>query len=519
MSASTEKKLRKAAREAGTDKKLNAAREAAEQKAKSRRKWTIGTVAVVLVCAIILFLGSGALYKTTAVTIDGESYSAAETNYFVGAQFQMYANQYGSYASILGLDPSLGVNGLSEQECPLLEGGTWKDYLTDLAVQEMIKVQNLCAYAEENGISLTEEEISQINSSIDQNESYALMMGYGSVEAFYTLNYGSGVNSKIVREMTLRGALANKVIDTYSAEQEYTSAQLEEQYKSYEGQEDMLQYSYYYVAAETETVTNEDGTEATQVVAGGLEAAKAEAEAILAAYEAARTEAGEDYNCAVVFNEVLAAEAEASSTMQLNSVASVSSVYKDWLLGERAYGDAAVIENNENGYYVVVFNSYSDNHYNVAQVRHILVKAVPDENGEYTKAAKAEALSAAEAILAEWKAGEATEDSFAVLATLKSEDTASSANGGLYDGVIKGQMVYEFDKFCFEGHEKGDTAIVYGESSAYAGYHVMYYVGEGEMYSETIAKNDLLNTAIGDWLAAMGEGISPVYGFGLRFVG
>jgi len=51
--------------------------------------------------------------------------------------------------------------------------------------------------------------------------------------------------------------------------------------------------------------------------------------------------------------------------------------------------------------------------------------------------------------------------------------------------------VQEFEDFAFaSGRKYGDTGIVYGEvSGSYAGYHVMYYVGEGELYSNYIANN------------------------------
>ena len=63
-------------------------------------------------------------------------------------------------------------------------GGTWKDYFLDLAEQQMIQVQALCDYAEENGISLTEEELAASDEAVKQNESYVTLMGYGSVDAF-----------------------------------------------------------------------------------------------------------------------------------------------------------------------------------------------------------------------------------------------------------------------------------------------------------------------------------------------
>lgn len=78
MSASTEKKNRQAAREAGTDKKTLAAQAEAKKKARSKLRWTLGTIGVVILIAAILFLNSSFLYTgTTALTIGGEGFSPA----------------------------------------------------------------------------------------------------------------------------------------------------------------------------------------------------------------------------------------------------------------------------------------------------------------------------------------------------------------------------------------------------------------------------------------------------------
>ena len=135
MSASTEKKNRQAARAAGTDKKTLAAQEEAKKRAKSRRNWTLGTVGVVLLIALILFLNSGFLYThTTAATINGQTYSPAELNYYYANQYYTFVNQYGSYAGIFGLDTSSGLAGAADQSCSMLEeGATWKDYFLQSA--------------------------------------------------------------------------------------------------------------------------------------------------------------------------------------------------------------------------------------------------------------------------------------------------------------------------------------------------------------------------------------------------
>jgi hypothetical protein len=160
-----------------------------------------------------------------------------------------------------------------------------------------------------------------------------------------------------------------------------------------------------------------------------------------------------------------------------------------------------------------------DNHYKTASVRHILVKAEAGEDGTYSDEAKAKAKARAEEILAEYQAGDKTEESFAALAEQYSEDEGSNTNGGLYENIYKGQMVQEFNDFCFGGHKSGDTAIVYGESGSYAGYHVVYYVGDGELYSDYIAKTDLQSEAMSDWTNELNEACTVTEGFGFRFVG
>ena len=81
-----------------------------------------------------------------------------------------------------------------------------------------------------------------------------------------------------------------------------------------------------------------------------------------------------------------------------------------------------------NGYYVLLFGSMDTNEFSLVNVRHILVSF---EGGTYdsttgvttyTDEEKLAAKEAAEAILNEWKAGAATEDSFAALANERSDD-------------------------------------------------------------------------------------------------
>jgi len=517
MSASTEKKIRKAAREAGDDKKALAAQAEAAKQAKTRRQWTLGTIAVILLIAAILFLNSSFIFTgTKALSIGEKDYSPAELNYYYATQYMAVVNEYGSYASILGLDTSTGLAGLDSQSCPIsADGGSWKDYFLNTAKEQLTQIAALYKYAEENGIELTEEELAQIDASFDGMDEFAKSQGYADMDSFFEANYGKGVSSKVIRNCTIDSTLATKVLTEYADALEYSDAELEEEYLSFNGIYDYFDFAYYYVAAQAEEVVGEDGETSSKVTEATLADAKATADAILASYE---EQDGDD-----ITNNLSTAASEhvEGAEATLNSLVSGSNlgIYQEWMLQEHESGDATVVENSGNGYYVLAFIGRDDNHYKLAQVRHILIKAVPEEDGTYTSFAKIDAKLKADEILAEFLAGDQSEESFAALAEQYSEDAGSNTNGGLYDQVVKGQMVDKFDQFCFEGHQKGDTAVIYGESSAYAGYHVMYYVGEGDQYSNLIARSSLANEAMAAFTEELSAGYEAKEGFAYRFVG
>lgn len=180
--------------------------------------------------------------------------------------------------------------------------------------------------------------------------------------------------------------------------------------------------------------TDEEGNsiEVTdEMKAEAMAAAKTTADAIYAAYKAGTS------------LEDAAAEYESTATYaSSDSFSYSSSVLGEWLYDDaRQAGDSAVLEDSDSSnYYVVVFNGRSRNEYNTVNVRHILIQpeaselSEDDEGYEDDVAAKdAEAAQKAQDILDEWKAGDATEDSFAALANEYSQDPGSNTTGGLYE--------------------------------------------------------------------------------------
>ena len=511
MSASTERKNRQAARAAGTDKKMLAAQEAAKQKKKSQIRWTLGTIAVVLLIALIFFLDSGVLYtRSTALTIGDESYSPAEVNYYYANEYHNMVNQYGNYISMFGLDTRSGISGLDKQSCPMLEDGTWRDYFLQSAKTNMAQVKALTDYAKANGISLTEEEIAAVDASVDQLSESAKTAGYSSANNLLAANYGNGVTTALVRQASLDTALASKVYSEVYDALSYTDDELEAAYQAFNGEEDLFDFLLYTV-----TATVEEGEEAPSDIA--KVEAHADAEAVSMAY----TDGTDIEDIQERFEVAVESQFEGEAPTVRSGVhgSSLNALYKEWLLDAgRKAGDVSVFD-DDSGSSVVVFLSRSDNHYATANIRHILVKAEASEDGTYSDEAKAAAKARAEEILAEFEAGDKSEESFATLATLYSEDDGSKTNGGLYENVAKGQMVQEFNDFLFAGHKSGDTGIVYGENGNYAGYHVMYYVGEGRQYSDILAEDSLRTADMQAWMEETTAGYEAVDGSALRRVG
>ena len=506
MSASSKKMLRKEQAAAKmTEKQL------AEQKeAKKLKLYTIAfvaVVAIVLVIALTVGITKGIATtginekNTVALTVGEHKISNAELNYYYIDSVNNFYSQYGSYASLFGIDTSKSLNDqFSNEET----GETWADYFINSAKDSALSVYALNDAAAAAGYTLSAEEQSIIDSNIATLEMYGMMYGYENGEEYVKAMYGRGASIEGYRKYTEMAALADSYYSAYGSSLTYEDADLRAAEEGKYNEFSSYNYNYYYLAASK----FED------------DAAKAE-EAANSLMGVETVEAFDEAIAALSIN----AETTASSTNCKDyPYSSIIDVIREWVTSDdRIEGDMTVIANTSTtdgvesilGYYVVRFESSNDNNFALKNVRHILAMfqggTTDSTTGvtTYSDEEKAEAKARAEELLATWEAGEKTEDSFAVLANEKSND-GDGTTGGLYADIYPGQMVTNFNDWCFDDNRfVGETGIVETEY----GYHVMYFVGDSDItYRDYQIKTQLQNEEMNSWYNGLREAMTVVEG-------
>ena len=523
MSASSKKKLRNAEQLS----QLTERQQAEQKEAKKLKVFSIAMVAA-LALMVVFAIGivtSNAIKKanmgkaereTVAVTIGDHEISAAEFNcFFVDAVSNFYSN-YGSYASLFGLDVT---KALEDQFYDEENKVTWADEFVNSAKENVKAVYGIVDEAAANGFTLTDDDKAAIDSQISNMATYAALYGYSNVDGYMQAMYGTGANEEVVRGYIEACYIAQAYQNSVSEGLEYTAADIEAKDAENPAVFSTFSYNSYYLAANKFLEGGVEGEDGTYTYSDEEQAA-----AVGAAKEAAKSLTSatsvEEFNKAIAALEVNAEVENASSTASNNtSYDYVNSVIQSWVTdSKREEGDMKVIASTTtdedgketiNGYYTVYFIERNDNEALLQNVRHILAKfegGTTDENGTttYSDEEKAAAKETAEQILADWQAGEATEESFAALANEKSDD-GDGTTGGLYENVYPGQMVTNFNDWCFaEGRKTGDTGIV---ESDY-GYHIMFYSADSDMtYRDHLIIESLRTADANEWYSNLVDSV------------
>ena len=528
MSASKKKKLRSENTAKLTERQI------AEQKEAKKIKLYSIIFAVVLVAMVVVAIvvgvnrsieASGVHEKNTvAATVGEHQISNAELSYYYIDYVNNYANTYGSYLSLFGIDPSVA---LDKQVIDEETGETWADNFISEAASSVQTIYALADAAEAEGFTLPQEQQDQVDIMSNNLDSYASIYGYSNTDAFLKAQYGNGASKEGYMEYYQRNLLASAYQTNHQENLTYTDDQIREADNADPVKYSSYSFAQYHIPVSkflTGGTTDESGN--TTYTAEEREAAIAAAKIAIAPLTDSEINTVDALNEAIAAMEINAGT-EASSTVYTDQASTgINSYLTDWVTAEnREPGDVTCIEipgtvKDENGedletitaFYVVLFTGKNDNEVELVNVRHILVSFEGDaqEDGTYSEEVKEAARASAEEILDEWKSGDATEDSFAALANEKSTDTGSNTNGGLYEDVYPGQMVTAFNDWCFDSARKsGDTGIV---ETTY-GYHVLYYVGTtGQTYRDYQIVNELISSDMEAWSQELLESYTVTMG-------
>ena len=516
MSASSKKKLRNAEKlPQMTERQLAEQKEA--KKLKIFSIIMVAVVAVMLVFAAYTFVSKAitranmgkAERETVAVTVGEHEISAAEFNCFFIDAVSNFHSQYGSYASLFGLDVS---KALDQQFYDEENDITWADEFVETAKENAKAIYGIVDEANANGFTLTGDQAAYVDTQMTNLSAYAVLYGYKDVEGYLQAMYGTGANEEIVRNYLEMCYIAQCYQDSYAESLEYTDADIEAKDKENTNVFSNFSYNSYYLNTSKFLeggVEGEDGTKtySDEEKAAAVAAAKEAAESLLG-----NVNSVEQFDLAIAALQINAESTTAASTPYTDTAYDyIAEALQSWVTdADRKEGDMTVIaststdeDGNEtvNGYYALYFVERNDNEVLLQNVRHILTKfegGTTDDNGNttYSDEEKAAAKEAAEAIYEEWKSGDATEDSFAALANEKSDD-GDGTTGGLYEDIYPGQMVTNFNDWCFDAsRQAGDTGIVETEY----GYHIMYYVGASEQtYRNYLIESTLLSEDVQAW--------------------
>lgn len=521
MSASREKKLRQDQSASGvTDVKTR--RELEQKKAEQRTNRLYAVIGVVFVLAVVVCLiwKSNIINRSaTAVTIDGEKYTAAEVSYYYNSVYNSFLQNYSYFTSYLGLDTSVSLKSqtLNATAASMLgaeEGSSWYDYMMDTAIQQMTLIQNTLKQAKAEGFQFSEGVQAQHDDSMAYLADTAAGSGL-SVKKYLQQSYGSTMTKKVYSSELLRTLQYYDYYNAYTDSLTYTQDEIKAAYDADPRSYDRVNWEYVIVSGEAETTTDAEGNTVQpteEETAAAKKAAKETADAILAAYKSGKS------------LESAAADYETATYYDAREATYYDSTTGNWLFDDARVSDEADVLEVSSSYYVAVFHERYLEESDTVDVRHILVmtesgeKASGDEGYEEEQAQlAADAHAEAEEILAQWKSGEATEDSFIRLAMERSDDSSKYTGGLIADVSVDSSLVESFKEWCLDPARKaGDTDVV---DSTY-GSHVMYFSKTDLPVWQSSVAADLRSEALSVWMEEMtADAAVTRSNFGMKLVG
>lgn len=460
-----------------------------EQKKKEEREKKIATVVGVLVligliCLVLSFpIRSWLTVHGTYVVVDGEKVPRVEFDYNYYTALNNYVSANGYLLSLMGLNLE---GDLSTQMYS--ETLSWKDYFDELAVNNLIS--SIAIKRDMEAAGFTYDESEEYEHFVESLQQTAQAEGH-SFEEHVKEFYGPYATMKRVEDYIRENLRISAYLDSVAESNAPSDEDIQTYYEENSDDYDCVDYHMITVNAELPTEPTElaDPVEETADTDSGDTASEDTQEAyqpsedeIDAAMLTAKKEADS-------LLDTVGSEGEAYVNVSLPNV---SYNISEWLSdSERKKGDTTVIENTAaNCYYVL---SFDDRYVDPTVSANVRVIVTEEDNGQE--------------ILDEWKAGEATEESFAALADKYNKDSLIDVESGLLEGVNPRLLEDEvFTWLTDEARKSGDTSVIVSPSASVT--YVFYYIGAGEPVWKTEIRDTLIDNFKADYVTALTEGMT-----------
>lgn len=447
------------------DQKMQRRKEEAERAKKEALKGKVtGIVIVALLAAFILSfpIRSAIAVNSAYITVNGEKITQVEFDYNYALAKISYLNTYGTYLSMFGMDSSTIDTQMYSDTL------TFGDYFEEIAVDKIINTKSLVAAAEAEGFTYdtTEEYKTAIADMKATAEAEGVTFKQYLQAVYGSLATESRLKSIIEETLYASAFYAQKADEMLPTEDEITNYYNENK-ASYDG----IDYHMSIVEADLpSTTTDADGNEVTY---------EPTEEEIAAAMAIAKEKAEEA-------RETVAEEGEGYTNVNQQS-GYFNSLITEFLFDEsRQPGDTYVAEDTSyNRYLIVSFDGRYRDETPTVDAR-IIVNTTTD----------------AQTILDEWKAGEATEESFQELVAKYDENGYGSDY--VYEGLSASNLAEEMGEWLTAAERQaGDTFAINVENEA---NYVVYYIGANDPSWQIYIRDTLLQETMNGYLEEISAG-------------
>lgn len=490
MSASRDKRQRQGSlNQHLTQKEFKEQQEAAAAKRKTVLYWIIGIVVAVLV--VLLLIGNANRKNQVAATIDGEDFTVAQMSYFYYSarnqerNLAYYNTAFGmeDYYTTYHTDVADNAQYYDEEA-----GQTFQDYFLETALDSLTEVYATCKAAEAEGYTLSADGQASIQEAYSSIDTTCAQNGI-TRRSYFIQMYGEYMTESVFHDMLTKTTLAIEFQTNHNTaltDESFGEDRLSAYYEENATDLDTFRYRVFFIDG-TAASTDEDGNtiEPTEEeTEAAMDDAVARGEAAVAQVnaatdkEAAFIEAVPNYvseSSKATYED----NDDASLATSLGSAVAASS-FGYWILEDgRQAGDITSLE-TASGVYVVLYLDRYLIEEPTADFRQIFVTAdLMDEDDETTEdideslvptetaldAAKAQA----ESLLATWKAGDQTADSFSALVDPDDEDSNLTLNTYTYS--VQGTYSDLNDWLFDEARQPGDTTLVENTNGCYLVYY------------------------------------------------